>query len=334
MTALPDEQRSRLREAKVGALARARIHHGEWATVPFPSGAAASRPGPGGAALVLIENADERALGLALLWAARHAAGPLHVGVEATAEIAALGARRAEPFRDVAVWHGPAPSMSAAAPAAMPNAVAAPDSHDGPAAKLVAAGLEVVVEDGMTKGEWNGLEIVRVVGPDAQVEVGIGRFDREIAAMMRAGAEPDASIDRALQLVRRHRVAGAPPHPLRDLVPERWVRRSVVEHPDLVGAAWLQPVPTTIAPRNLRDRQPAAALGERADGRPILAVCISGADPDVVPTALDTQRWLAPDAEVVIASVEVAARELFVRVAEQSSVPVSWATVPAPWAPR
>ena len=56
----------------------------------------------------------------------------------------------------------------------MPNAVAAPDSHDGPAAKLVAAGLEVVVEDGMTKGEWNGLEIVRVVGSDAQVEVGIG----------------------------------------------------------------------------------------------------------------------------------------------------------------
>ncbi len=56
---------------------------------------------------------------------------------------------------------------------------------------LRAAGLDVVVEQGVVRGEVLGLEVARVVRAEdgsAAIEAGVGRFDREAGALLNAGA--------------------------------------------------------------------------------------------------------------------------------------------------
>ena len=49
-------------------------------------------------------------------------------------------------------------------------------------------------------------------------------------------SETDAVI-RAADIVRGYRRPGASPHPLNQLVPERWLRWLIVQQPELVGGA-------------------------------------------------------------------------------------------------
>ena len=97
---------------------------------------------------------------------------------------------------------------------------------------LRAEGLEVVVEHGVLRGEVLGLEVARVVVWPAEVggddrlhlEVGVGRFDREAAAVV----HPDRTR-RSRSPVRPTPcgdtdAAGAPAHPLSLLARERWLR--------------------------------------------------------------------------------------------------------------
>jgi hypothetical protein len=260
------------------------------------------RGGPAG--WVLSDDAQGRVLGPALLWATRTGVDALRVVVD-DRQAAGLLARRAALFRLApAVWVVDGRSLEPAE--ATPHVVESPtDPRLLEAASLfVAAGCDRVVEHGRVVAEVAGLEVARVtVGDDGQplLEVGVGRFDREAHTTISGG---DIDVDRlraVAALVVEHRRPGAPPHPLNALVPERALRSRVVARPELVGAARLVPVPPVVEPPDLRTTSPAAAVGEDAGGGPVVVVCSTGIDLDLVPTAADTRLRDGRAARLVLA---------------------------------
>ncbi len=316
MSALNEERLGELRQAKLRGLVRGSFDVAEGVTTTFRSGATLVADE---CAFVLIDHADEGSLGGALVWFARQSASELHVIVDTEAEVAAVLARQAQQFaRPPTIWQLVERVVTAVEPADRPGLASLPPDGAEPFIEMLdAAGVDVVIEHGVVKGEVLGLEVARIVeatddpdvprAPGSQepggclLEVGIGRFDREVAAMLHANMPTSEALARAVELVRTHRTADGPPHPLRDLVPERWVRHRVIADPALVGAATLAACDTTIDPPNLRARQPAAAIGLDDDGRPVLVVCSSGVDVALVPIAADTRAWHDPEARLVLA---------------------------------
>lgn len=301
------DRRASLQAAKLGALVRAH----------WPDRADGAEPGsfPGGATLAssdgtslwILLDAEEgavRRLGAALALAGRRGAVDLHLLVEDLGA-AALLARRAALF-------APAPAVwSVAAAQLAPAVAAAPGDDPAPAPEaelfrpvLAAAGLETVVEGGSLLGEVLGLEVARVVQGDdgtAHVQAGVGRFDREVGAMMFAELSETDAVARAAELVADVRRPGAPRHPLNQLVPERWLRSVVVARPELVGAAELRPVGSAVPRANLKEPGVATAVGVDIEGRPVVVTCSTGVDLDLVPSAADDRLAHAPAARLVLA---------------------------------
>lgn len=271
--------------------------------MPFGPGAALLAPGAG-TGWVLADEQPARALGPALLWARRSGVSDLHLLVD-DPDAAALLARRAPLFAAApAVWRVegrelvPAvPVPHVAEPPADPRLVEA-------SAMFVAAGCQRVVEHGRIVAEVAGLEVARVSrGPDGEpvLEVGVGRFDREAHAMISGGDLDVARLRRVAELVGHHRRPGAAPHPLNALVPERGLRSRVLAQPSLVGAAHLVPVPPVVEPPDLRTATPSPAVGETLDGEPLVVVCSTGIDLDLVPAAADTRVRDARGGRLVVA---------------------------------
>lgn len=246
-----------------------------------------------------------------MTWAIRSGASSLRVVVEAGdddagEDVAGRLARQATLFSmpvDVERVTGTATRSAEAVDAPGP-VEADPAAVDLATSLLAGTGVDVVVQRGVVRGEYLGLELARVVdGPDGGpvLEVGVGRFDREISTMMFSSVPTDEAIAKAVELVARHRRAGGPPHPLRDLVPERWLRRLLIDDPSPVGARTLTAADTTYDAPSLREPQPAAAVGELDDGRPVVVVTTAGVDLDAVVLAADTRAALRADAELVVA---------------------------------
>ena len=308
MTGLSEERLGPLRVAKLRALAADRLSGDEVESGPFGRGAALLERS--GLAAVLIEEANLRSLGGALTWAARHGAAELLAIVECEADVAGHLAREAGWFsRPIEVRRVVDRSTEAVAPTPFgepgPQTAGAETDPSGLAActRLLAdAGCEVVVEHGVVKGEILGLEVARVVTAEgvAALEVGVGKFDREISAMMNANLAPQETLRAAIDMVRTYRHVGAQVHPLRDLVGERWLRCIVLAEPELVGATALRPVDTTVEPTSLRESQPAAAVGTLVAGGSVVVVCTAGVDLDLIALAEDTRRSVDPDAELVV----------------------------------
>jgi len=304
MTDAPDP-RAALLAAKLGALVRSR-----WA-----GEADGARPGtfPGGATLagggrlwiLLDAEADaSRRLGAVLAVASRAGATQVDLLVEDPAAAGVL-ARRASLFAEPpAVWAVTGVELA-------PAAAAAPAADPAPAPEaelfrpvLVEAGLETVVEGGSLLGEVLGLEVARVVVGDdgtAHVEAGVGRFDREVGAMMFAELSEIDALARAAELVADVRQPGARRHPLNQLVPERWLRSVVIARPDLVGAAELRAVGSAIPRANLKETGVASAVGTAVDGSPLVVTCSTGVDLELVPSAADDRLTHAPGARLVLA---------------------------------
>ncbi len=273
---------------------------------------------PGGAALVdgavgWVQLAGDAAprLGAALAWARRAGVTEVQVVIDAP-EAAGLVARQAALFRPApTVWRVDGAALVRAEPAPAPvplPAPVAPELH----ALLADAGLTVVDEDGMAVGELLGLEVARIVhGVDGpELEVGVGRADRELTAMAHAELPAAARVARVVDIVARERRSGAPPHPLNQLVPERWLRASLVADPGLIGAAVLTPVPSVVPRSNLRQRSVATAVGTDLDGQPLVVTCSTGIDLDLVPSAADDRAAHAPEARLVLAVPDRDARGL------------------------
>jgi hypothetical protein len=170
---------------------------------------------------------------------------------------------------------------------------------------LAAAGADPVVEHGRLIAEVNGLEVARVVVEDGRphLEVGVGRFDREAHSLLSAGQPMEEMLRAVVELVKRHRTLDADAHPLKLLAPARWLRSRILHDPSLVGADHLAPLAATVEAPDLRTPWPAPASGIDTNGNPLVVVCSTGIDLDLVPSAADARHAAFPhgNARLVLA---------------------------------
>jgi len=253
----------------------------------------------------------------------------------APAVLARMAAQFAFPV-EVRVVAGTSSDPASAAP--LPTVLPADDAPDAAAAMAV-EGLEVVVEQGVVRGELLGLEVARVVrwpaahGGDDELhlEAGVGRFDRDAVAEVHPDEAPEVSLARTVSMVRAERYPGAAGHPMARMARDRWLRVAVCEDPSLVGATELHPVESTVERASVRDLSPAPALGTDDDGGPVVVVCTAGVDLSLVPVAADVRALHAPGARLVLAAPE---RDLLPSVARLAGLlvePAEVVGVPAPW---
>jgi hypothetical protein len=291
---LDPSRRTVLVETKLRALVR-----GRWGAAAAGSDAsqlplgAALRAADGSAGWVLADQdrAAGGVLGGALAWAVREAVAELHLLVEAGA---GRLARQAGGFAfPVSVWLVDGAVLEPATAEPLAPEAPVPAEVLAWAPTLAAAGAEPVAEHGRLLGEVLGLEVARV-GLDAagqvRLEVGVGRYERELYGARHAGQPPPEAIAAAVRAVRTNRRPGPPDHPANQLAPERWLRAVLVAHPELVGAARLEPASPPVERRGIADRVPAPAVGNsRSDGGPLVVVAAAAVDLDLVAVAQDAR---------------------------------------------
>ena len=331
--AFSPEERARLHQAKLQTIVESCYGPGVRTAGPFPSGATLV---DGAAAWVLSESVGRVVLGGAVSWAVRAGADRLQLIIGGSgSDLVAAMARRAELFaRSVMVSRVRGAELEDVAPVPAPAVLKAPDGVEALMRTIRAAGCEVVVEQGVLRGELLGLEVCRIDtdGDGPRLEVGVGSYDREIAMLTYADLAPSEALARVVGMVAPHRHAGAPIHPMRDLCRERWLRAVLLETPSLVGATSLEPIETTQARENLRDPHPALAAGVDEDGRAVVVACTVGADLDVLPLAEDTRvRHDRSASLIVVYPTDGPPPPGVRRVAEWLAVPPRWIAVPAPW---
>ena len=216
------------------------------------------------------------------------------------AEAAGVVARRAaEMARPPSVWAVHGPVAEPAEPAPAPDDVAAAVADLRFAELLRRHGAQPLVEQGVLRGEVLGLEVARVV--DGRLEIGVGRHDRAARAELGRDADPDRALAEVVAAVTELRRAGAPVHPANTLARSRWLRSVVCAHPALAGAA--EPRPggaTTAGGRTSPTTAPCPCSAWRRTERPLVVVCSTGVDPDVIPTAADSRAQYRPDADLVV----------------------------------
>lgn len=323
----------RLRAAKLRALVSTRwTLPGDVVEAPFPSGAVLRDEQR---VWVLVEDDAIHRLGAVLAIALRAEVDEAHVVLD-DGESASVLARRAGLFRlPVSVWTTDGPALVAATPAPP-----APETAPAPGAELYRpilqeAGLDPLVEGGELIGELLGLEVARVVVDDegdARLEAGVGRFDREAGAMMRAGMPEADSVQAVIDQVRPLRRADAERHPMNQLVRERWLRSVLVADPSLVGAAELRPVGSAVPRRNLNEDGVATAVGVDLAGAPIVVSCSTGVHLDFVPSAADDRLSHAPDARLVLVVPALDAAPVTRELVRELAVPGELVTVDDRWA--
>ncbi|HEY6415522.1 MAG TPA: hypothetical protein VIX41_04770 [Acidimicrobiales bacterium] len=338
-SALGAERRAALRGAKLNALVVGRW--GPADRVSHTLGAAVALAGPGPTAWVLADDAPERTLGPALVWADRERVDDLHILVDGPDDAAATVARQSALFAppEPQVWAVTGTTLAPAAPdppAGQPDGAAAPDLVD----LLIDAGLEVVAERGVVRGEVNGLEVARIVQDattagvpiaEPQLEVGVGKADRELTAMVHGELAPVDQLARVVGIVREHRRPGAARHPLNQLVPERWLRAVLCRNPGIVGLATLRPAPGVQPRANLTERDIAIATGTASDGARVVVACSVGIALDLVPTAADAREAIEPSARLLLALPERDDHPGTRRLAARLRTPAEVVPVPGDW---
>ncbi|CAB4893000.1 unannotated protein [freshwater metagenome] len=269
-----------------------------------------------GHGFVLLSESSARSLSAAMIWAAQQPAQRLTVFVDApspsdarTEELSrwAQYFLLAEQPIEVRVIDGPVSRR--VEPGSVPEPCALPERHELLEQHLLAEGLEVVHEHGVTRGEVLGLEVARLVvwpgeagGDDAlHLEVGVGRFDRDAHAAVRPDESPVDDLAHTVSIIRDHRFPGAPSHAVQRLSRERWLRALAVAQPSLVGAETLTAIGMTAEPAGLRDAFPASAVGTATDGSPLILVFSCGVDLGLLPLAADLREQINSEATLRIA---------------------------------
>jgi len=347
--ALSAERRAALRGAKLGALVA-----GTWGPADRTThalGTAVALAGPGPVAWVLADEAPERTLGPALAWADREHVEELHVIVGGSGDAAATVARQAGLFAPPApqVWAITGRTVDPAVPEPpprQPDAQAPPELVD----LLIDAGLEIVAEGGVVRGEVNGLEVARIVRgttsagvpiAEPRLEVGVGKADRELTAMVHGELAPVEQLSRVVDIVRAHRRPGAPRHPLNQLVPERWLRAVLCRNPGVAGPsgrgsgddvlASLRPAAGVRPRANLTERDIAIAAGATRDGAAVVVACSVGIALDLVPMAADAREVIDPSARLLLALPERDDHPGTRRLAARLRSPAEVVPVPGDW---
>ncbi|MGQ0433781.1 MAG: hypothetical protein ACT452_15395 [Microthrixaceae bacterium] len=312
--------RSSLLTAKLRSLVIAHWGDGDRAEVDFPGGAALVY---GDQAWLLIDADPLKAFGPALVWSARNSASRLHLLVDSSAEVLA---RRATCFRDApTIWQVDEATLAPVVPAPPAPPVAAPPAPEL-AGLLVDADLEVGGEEGLVRGEVNGLEVARIVHGTTStgieidaplLEVGVGFADREMTAMLHGSLSPVDQLARVADIVRQHRRPGAQRHPLNQMAPERWLRAVLVRNPGRLGLSRLVPVAPATPRPNLKDTAVAMAEGETAAGERVVVACSVGADLSLVPEAADVRLALDPAARLLLVVPERDAHPVTAELADR-----------------
>ncbi|HVT78569.1 MAG TPA: hypothetical protein VHD87_16135 [Acidimicrobiales bacterium] len=303
--------RARLNAAKLKALAASAGATG-LTPLGFPGGAAASGEG---SLWVLTESGG---LGGPLAVALKGDAPARLVVITDDAATARLIARQATYFSSPATIEVYSVDGTSLIPAIGMRFVPAEGTNRIPID--VPEGVDVVVEDGVTRFEVKGLEIGRV--EDGEVAVGVGKHDREAHRM----ANSAATLEDLAARVHAGRRADAPSSPMTNLVRERWLRWIATRHPELVGVGPLTPVAPPTPRADLRDAGIAPALG---DG--VVVAFSVGVDPDLVPSAADARGRYAADADLVLVVPEADALPNTYRLAAALKRPARVVTVPNNW---
>jgi hypothetical protein len=275
---------------------------------------------------------------MALAWAERHEVGELHVIAD---DEAGLLARRAELFEEPApqVWQVTRTGLVAAEPLPPPARVL-PTSAPHLVDVMIDAGVELVVEDGVVRGEVNGLEVARIVADvttggvpidQPMLEVGVGAADRELTLMLHAGVPPEEQLARVVKIVRDLRQADADRHPLNQLVPERWLRAELVRTPQAIGLLTLRAAEPAVVRLGLREPDIAVATGEADDGRSVVVACSVGIDLDLVPAAADARAAIDPGADLWLVLPERDDHPSSLRMAARLHDPARIVSVPDTW---
>ncbi len=245
---------------------------------------------------------SERMAGPALSWALRAGVDHLHLVAEAE-HAGALARRVGNPANlriDVVAVSG-VDLVPVAAEEIEPAPVL--DSSVWSLASIISeAGARPVDDHGRVVAEVAGLEVARIVQPSGEpavIEVGVGEADRELHALVHSSMDSGTALRRAVAMVAAERRRGSM-HPLARMARERWLRSVLIDNPSLIGARVLETVPPLRARSTVLGNVPSAALGELEDGRPVVVVCSTGIDLDVVPEAADYRRRDSVDAELII----------------------------------
>jgi hypothetical protein len=290
------QQRAARNGAKLAALVRQR-----WGVdAPRASLGTGAAMAAGDEAFVLLDG--DHGLGAALAWSRRAGATGLHV-ISDGEDAGKIARQAAEFLGDIAVWRTAGTELHPVEPAPI-EAGAGPPDAPALVAVLEAEGLDVVVEGDRFAGEFRGLEVVRIVRAlddgEPILEVGVGRFDRELTALMHGDLPDASSIARVVEQLRELRRPGGPNHPLANLVPERWLRHTLLHEPERVGCDELVAAPTPTPRDRLRERGVAAAVGTRG-GEPVVVACSVGVDLDAVVHAADARLAIDPAATLLLA---------------------------------
>ena len=202
------------------------------------------------------------------------------------------------------MWRTEGRELVEAAPTPLAVGEGPPDAPEL-VALLESEGLHVVVEGDRLAGEYRGLEIARIVRAlddgEPLLEVGVGKYDRALTAMMHGDLDGRASIARVVEQLEQIRRPGGPRnHPLATLVPERWLRSTLLDDPGRIGCDELVAAPAAEPRDRLRPRGIAAATGTRG-GAPVVVACTVGVDLEAVVLGADTRAALDPDATLLLA---------------------------------
>ena len=240
--------------------------------------------------------------GPALIWALRSDVDHLHLVAEA--EDAGALARRVsavEALRvDVVAIDGVELVAADPAPIAVPPMLSTAMWDLAPI--MSEAGARPVDDHGRIVAEVAGLEVARIDHPGeepATIEVGVGEADRELHTLVHSNMDSDTAVRRAVAMVAAERQRGSM-HPLARMAKERWLRSVLIDDPSSIGLASLTAVAPLVARSTVLGNVPSAAFGETPDGRPVVVVCSSGIDLDVVPEAVDYRQRDSPGADLWI----------------------------------
>jgi hypothetical protein len=281
-------RRARLNAIKLNALVRDHLG-GEPTLVPadFAGGASLWHDHD---AWLLLDERPAHGLGAAVGWALRHGAARAHIVAEAAT---GLLARRATGFMfPVSLWHADGRLLLPGVPEPLVPSVPAPHRHLQFVDTIVEAGALPGVEHGVLFGEVEGLEVCRVVDdPDTgevRLEVGVGAHDREAFQMLHGDRPTAEALAGVVAAVMSHRRPLDPSHPLGRLAGERALRSRLVADPSIIGALEVHLTAPPVPRSNLKDAVPCLAVARYDDG-PVLVVCSTGVDLDVVPFAVDAR---------------------------------------------
>src|SRR6478752_1969819 len=158
-----DDQRGRLRQVKLAALVRGQFGVDDAEPGGFPGGATL-RAGERGWVLV-DDGVGPRTAGGPLLWASRFGVSDLAI-LLGDAEPAVLGdlARRSSWFDPApTVWRATGASLDPVDPAPVPTPMPPPRGDEALVEIIIDGGADVVVEQGILRGEVLGLEVARIV---------------------------------------------------------------------------------------------------------------------------------------------------------------------------